>query len=148
MKVITTTKEFQAKGRSEVMEACRKQCYTILTQICKLTYLKSTKTQQHWIDVLVQCFTKYATDRFKSKGTRFNYSWFFDKAVDELDVEGCYESLDKKYNNIKPSNLDFSRAADNYNELELKLQERYLKEKRILNTTEINEIIKSLDLYK
>lgn len=146
--VTKEVREFQAFKKSDVIDRCHKKNDAIYMELCKLTYLKSLQTHHHWVGVLASIITDNATNSFKGK-FKFNYDWFFEfnGAADEYDAEVCFESLDKKYNNIKPNNPDFERLADNMNIFRQQLTDQSAIKGRLLTNKEVKEIIESLDLY-
>lgn len=142
----TETRQFQAYRRSDVVSACNEVSNAIYTQVCKLTYLKSLDTH-HWIEVLASLITNNATNQIR--GGNFRYDWFFEilSDISPGNAELKYETLDKKYNNIKPDNPDFERLAKNMQDLRARLTDQSAIKGRILTNKEVKEIIESLDLY-
>lgn len=142
------TKEFSAYPRNEIMKKCREKTNFIMAELCKLTYLKSLPTHNHWLQMLSKTISNTATDNLK-KGLDFDYNWFFDdiKVADEWDAEYAYERLKSKYDNIKPRHPDFDRLANNFSNFRSRLTKAHGKLGRLLTSDEIREIIESLDLY-
>ena len=142
------TREFQAFYKNDVSHRCNNQNDAIIVLLCKLTYLKSLSTHNHWIRNLVGLFTNNQASKFKNGG-RFDYDWFFEGRgqMDISTAQSFIDTIDDKYLNIIPNYCDPERLINNVDNLRLDIKNAFSKKKRLLNASELREIIESLDLY-
>lgn len=135
---------------SDVQNLCMKQNHAITELLCKLTYINSVETQNHWMRNLAGIMVKNAKDKFKCKA-KFSYLWFFDYDgfLDEDTSWSYINTIDEKYDSIKPIEFDPYRLINNIDDLRVKLQSAYILNGYVLLTSQdIIKILSTLDIVE
>lgn len=142
------TREFQAFKKADVADRCINQNDAIIQLVCKLTYLKSISTQNHWIRNLVGIFTNNQAAHFKNGG-RFDYDWFFEGRgqMSTKTAQSFIDTIDDKYDDIIPDYCDPDRLINNMDNLRLDIKNAFGKKGKLLEASELRKIIESLDFY-